>query len=162
MIDPTNFLIGLWLFVGGVISTILCLVVGWRNGFHFRSQEVTTTHLDGSRSTERVDSTLKWMLVVATCFMGPQAFLLGSGAIADALYTVAATVAEFWWVPLLITVLAVTISLVIHFARNTRQEALGADLPAPQPVPVQVAAPIYGALPYGQHGDGGLGVRPKG
>jgi hypothetical protein len=148
----TSFLLGLWLFVGGVIATLLCIVVGWRNGFHFRAQEVTIIHPDGSRSTEHVDSTLRWMLVVAICFMGPQAFLLGGDILADMLYRTGEAIAEFWWVPLLFVVPAATVFLVIRFIRNMRQEALSADLPAPQPVPVQ---PVYGSLPYGQYGDNG-------
>jgi hypothetical protein len=155
----TSLLLGLWLLIGGVIATLLCVVVGWRNGFHFRTQEVTIIHPDGSRSTERVDSTLKWMLVVAVCFMGPQAFLLGGDILADLLYAVSETIAEFWWVPLLFIVPAVTVLLVVRFVRNIRQEPLSADLPAQQLPPVEIPAPVYGSLPYGQYGDGGFGPR---
>lgn len=186
MSPAMTFLLGLWLFVGGVIATVLCVIIGWRNGFHFRKKEIQTRNPDGSTTTEQVDSTLGWMIFAAVLFMGPQAFLLGGRIVADLLYEVTETIADFWWVPLMLGVLGVTLYLVVRFIRSgdlaeggevrpvapasgeTRlvpltltpaEQAVEETWTHPEPV---YTPPAYGSVPYGSFGDGGFGTPPKG
>lgn len=161
--NPTavTFLLVLWLAVGGLVTVVLTALAGWRTGFHIRAQRNAETGM-----TE--DSTLRWFVIIAVLFMGAPAFLLGSSVLSELFYVATATLAEFWWVPVLLFVLVVSLFAAWwHMGTRQMRRAVQGGEVRPNPVPdlptavvsPPVYTPTYDVMPYGQFGDGGLGRR---
>lgn len=138
--SPTTLhvLLGLWIVVGGIVTVATFFVIGLRNGFHIRSQE--------NRETGLVeDSTLKWLAIVAGLFMSVPTVFLGISIVGSFLYELTATLAEFWWVPILLAALAVAGFLIV---RRQRLVVVSGIPPVEEPAP----PPPYQPMPYGTFG----------
>lgn len=148
-----HFLLGLWLVVGAAASIVVCALVGFTNGFHIHAQTNRKTGV-------QTDSTLRWFAIVAGLFMGPPLLLLGLDVAGGLIYGITATLAEFWWVPLMLVVLASTGFLIYRFA--TKVEVVEVPPPPAPPVPpVVIDGDYWEPQGYGSFGEGGLGTPPK-